>query len=77
MFANYIHFTASGNLCFVNWPWPLSARHTALALIVNEMVSNAIKHGKAETLVTITQIDHRVVVTDRTTGQGFPMDLIP
>src|SRR5579871_2531490 len=45
---------------------------TSLALVVNELISNAIKHGKGLVEVVVAWEENRVVVTVCDDGPGFP-----
>lgn len=52
----------------------LSVRQaTALALIVNELVSNSIKHGGHEARVTYRTLDHAAQLQVEDNGTGFPV----
>jgi PAS domain S-box-containing protein len=55
---------------------PLKAM-TSLALIVNELVANAIKHGQGDVSVTIGTKDHRAVIEVLDSGPGFPEGFDP
>ncbi len=50
---------------------------TSLALITNELVSNAIKHGKGDIGVTLDQEGDIAVFTVSDDGPGFPKDFDP
>ena len=50
---------------------------TSLALIVNELVSNAQKHGKKETRVTLTVQDGAATLQVEDDGPGFPEGFDP
>lgn len=46
---------------------------TSLAVLVNELVSNAVKHGEGEIVITLTQLDaQQGQLSVRDHGDGFP-----
>lgn len=46
---------------------------TSLAVLINELVSNAVKHGKGEIVITLTQLDaQQGQLSVRDNGDGFP-----
>lgn len=47
---------------------------TSLALVVNELISNAIKHGKGLVEILVSQTDADISVTVCDDGPGFPAD---
>jgi PAS domain S-box-containing protein len=52
---------------------PLPGRHlTSLALVLNELMSNAIKHGRGHVEVVVGREESRVMVTVCDDGPGFP-----
>ena len=71
--------TAGGHdLRFAIADVPLSLRLvTSLALGVNELVSNAIKHGTSQVEVTLTVNDGACVLEVSDDGPGFPNDFDP
>ena len=50
---------------------------TSLALVINELISNAIKHGKGRVDIVVAQGDTGVAVTVCDDGPGFPEDFDP
>jgi len=50
---------------------------TALALITNELVSNAVKHGTGDIEVSLTVGDGEALLEVRDAGPGFPADFDP
>jgi two-component sensor histidine kinase len=50
---------------------------TSLALVVNELVSNAIKHGRGHVKLLVTTVNSHVEVTVCDNGSGFPEDFDP
>jgi two-component sensor histidine kinase len=50
---------------------------TSLALVVNELVSNALKHGKQDVRVRFVAADHEAVLTVEDDGPGFPEGFDP
>lgn len=56
----------------------LSGRQgTSLALVVNELISNAIKHGKGLVEIVVSQGGEQLAVTVCDDGPGFPADFDP
>ncbi len=56
----------------------VSARQgTSLAIVVNELVSNALKHGQGAVGVTLRLQDKRAILTVTDDGPGFPPDFNP
>jgi two-component sensor histidine kinase len=56
----------------------LSARQSAsLAIVVNELVSNALKHGKGRVDVKLVVSDDRICLVVLDDGPGFPQDFDP
>ena len=56
----------------------LSGRQgTSLALVINELISNAIKHGKKRVQIIVAQEDNGITVTVCDDGLGFPADFDP
>lgn len=56
----------------------LSARQgTSLALVTNELISNALKHGKGDVRVRFTVQGNMVTLTVEDDGPGFPPDFDP
>jgi two-component system, sensor histidine kinase PdtaS len=54
---------------------PLTSRQgTSLALVTNELVSNALKHGKTRIQVRFTVQEDRATLEVRDDGPGFPPD---
>ena len=45
---------------------------TSLSLLVSELVSNAVKHGKGDIAVTLQRVDDNIKLTVADEGQGFP-----
>lgn len=59
-----------------------SNRATAFALVLNELVSNSIQHGLAETeqgkvIVSLEDLAEQVVLTVSDNGSGLPQDFAP
>jgi PAS domain S-box-containing protein len=52
-------------------------RATALSLLVNELVSNALKHGTGSVLVRFRCDGHTATLTVENDGPGFPADFDP
>jgi PAS domain S-box-containing protein len=50
---------------------------TSLALVINELISNAIKHGTGMVEIAVVQEGDRIIVTVRDDGPGFPADFDP
>ncbi len=50
---------------------------TSLALVINELISNAIKHGKGLVEIVVEQGDAEIAVTVCDDGPGFPADFDP
>jgi PAS domain S-box-containing protein len=50
---------------------------TSLALVVNELISNAIKHGKGKVEIVVAQEGSQTTVTVCDDGPGFPVDFDP
>ena len=50
---------------------------SSLALLVNELVSNAIKHGEGAINVSLKQEDQSLVLEVSNEGPGFPPDFDP
>ena len=50
---------------------------TSLALLANELVSNAFKHGQGDVLVTFTVDQDEATLRVRDSGPGFPPDFNP
>ena len=50
---------------------------TSLALVINELVSNAIKHGRGLIKLVVTPVDGQVEVTVCDNGPGFPAGFDP
>jgi two-component sensor histidine kinase len=50
---------------------------TSLALLVNELVSNAVKHGHGEVKVRLKRLDRAAVLEVRDDGPGFPAGFDP
>ncbi len=50
---------------------------TSLALVINELISNAIKHGKGLVEIVVADEDDHVAVTVCDDGPGFPADFDP
>lgn len=56
----------------------LPARHgTSLALLVNELVSNALKHGQGDVDVNLAVVAENAILEVRDQGLGFPADFDP
>jgi len=56
----------------------LSARQAnALPLVTNELVSNALKHGRGDIDVTLRIVGNEAVLTVTDNGPGFPTDFDP
>ena len=56
----------------------LTARQgTSLAIVTNELVSNALKHGKGNVEVALIVTDETAVLTVSDEGPGFPPDFQP
>jgi two-component sensor histidine kinase len=49
-----------------------SRQATALSLVINELVSNAVKHGREDILVKLSQREGRAVIAVEDDGPGFP-----
>lgn len=50
---------------------------TALALVINELISNAIKHGKGNVEIVVAQEGKQTTITVCDDGSGFPADFDP
>ena len=50
---------------------------TSLALVINELISNAIKHGKGHVKIVLSQDESAISVTVCDDGPGFPPDFDP
>jgi two-component sensor histidine kinase len=50
---------------------------TSLALVINELISNAIKHGKGLVEIVVAQRSEEILVTVCDDGSGFPADFDP
>lgn len=50
---------------------------TSLALVINELISNAVKHGKGLVEIVVAREAGRVVVSVCDDGPGFPADFDP
>ncbi len=56
----------------------LSARQAnALPLVTNELVSNALKHGRGEVCVTLKIVGNEAILEVTDDGPGFPADFDP
>ena len=66
------------SLCFDVEDLPLTTRQaTSLALITNELVSNAIKHGRGEVGIHFHARQNEGILTITDEGPGFPADFDP
>ena len=50
---------------------------SSLALVVNELVSNALKYGKGDVQVLLRMKGNKALLTVRDKGEGFPSDFAP
>jgi two-component sensor histidine kinase len=50
---------------------------TSISLLVSELVSNAVKHGKGDIAVTLRRADDNVQLTVADAGEGFPEGFDP
>ncbi|HEV2473113.1 MAG TPA: histidine kinase dimerization/phosphoacceptor domain -containing protein [Chthonomonadales bacterium] len=56
----------------------LTARQaTSLALVANELISNAVKHGKRSVEIVFSTVDGQAALEVRDDGQGFPEGFDP
>lgn len=77
--APLIGETANGRpVCFGEGDVILpSKRATALALVANELISNAVKHGQGTIRVSLDSQTGSAVLTVRDEGPGFPSNFDP
>src|SRR5262249_10948495 len=54
-----------------------SKQCVSLSLVLNELVSNALKHGQGEVEVTFSVQDRQAILEVRDDGPGFPEDFDP
>jgi two-component sensor histidine kinase len=58
----------------VSWP---ASDATSVGLVLNELVTNALKYGEGTVTITLRQVGEEVVLTVEDEGQGLPTDFIP